>query len=107
MSRVWAARIAFPAAFLLGITVAVLLVRAGLAEDEAAAPTATVSISVETETATTRTQPAPKRAFATVRAGDTLAEIAVRHDTTVDRLLELNPALDPNNMQIGQRVRVR
>jgi LysM repeat protein len=107
VNKVWAARIAFPAAFLLGITVAVLLVRAGLADDEAATPTATVSISVETETGTTRTQPARRRAFATVRAGDTLAEIAARHDTTVDRLLELNPALDPNNMQIGQRVRVR
>jgi LysM repeat protein len=107
VNKLWAARIAFPAAFLLGVTVAVLLVRAGLAEDDAASPTATLSISVETGTTTTRTQPGQRRAFATVRAGDTLAVIAARHDTTVDRLLELNPALDPNNMQIGQRVRVR
>lgn len=107
MNRVWAARIAFPAAFLAGVTVAVLLVRAGLADDEAASPTATLTSTVEqTTTRATTTRPA-RRVFATVQPGDTLAGIAAEHDTTVERLFELNPALDPNNLQIGQRIRVR
>src|SRR5690349_12211816 len=41
-----------------------------------------------------------------VKRGDTLAEIAKAHDTTVDELLELNPALkaNPNKLRIGQEI---
>jgi len=38
----------------------------------------------------------------TIRAGDTLFSIAQRFNTTVDRLLQLNPGIDPNNLQVGQ-----
>lgn len=105
MSRVWVARIAAPAAFLAGVTVAVLLVRAGIGGET----TATTATSVETvvQVPATTQAPPPQRVFATVEEGDTLDEIALEHDTTVERLLELNPDLDPTNLQIGQRVRVR
>ena len=58
-----------------------------------------------------RTQPrvAVKRAaakFYLVESGDTLGEIADRFDTSVDRLLELNPSVDPQALRVGQRVRV-
>jgi LysM repeat protein len=39
-----------------------------------------------------------------VKAGDTLAAIAERTGTTVERLLELNPNLDPNAMRAGQEI---
>jgi LysM repeat protein len=106
VNKVWAARVAAPAAFLAGVTLAVVLVRAGLDDDTATtAATRSLTVIVE-EPATTAARP-PKRMFATVAEGDTLAGIASEHDTTVERLLELNPALDPTNLQIGQRVRVR
>jgi len=106
VNKIWAARIAFPAAFLAGVTVAVLLVRAGLA-DESASTTPTRSTTIVGPTTKATTTIAAKPVFARVEAGDTLDEIALEHDTTVERLLELNPTLDPTNLQIGQRVRVR
>ena len=105
MNRVWAARIAFPAAFLAGVTIAVLLVRAGLADETASTVTRAVTRTVGPTTGATTT--APKPLFTRVQAGDTLDAIALAHNTTVERLLELNPVLDPTNLQIGQRVRVR
>ena len=104
------ARFAAPAAFLAGVTVAILLVRAGLDDDVAATPRASVSVAVEQPATTTRARPttrAPRQAFYAVQEGDTLDQIAVDHDTSVERLLELNPGLDPTAMQIGQRIRVR
>jgi LysM repeat protein len=109
VNRRWAVRLAAPAAFLAGVTLALLLVRAGLGED---APTTTGEEIAATRTTrpTTGTTPgttAPRPVFATVEAGDTLDQIALDHDTSVERLLELNPDLDPTGLQIGQRIRVR
>ena len=110
LDRRWIPRIAAPAAFLLGVTVAVVLVRAGMDSD--GATTAVVETSVATATApatTARTTTAqtPQPVFATVESGDTLDQIAAEHDTTVERILELNAGLDPTALQIGQRIRVR
>ena len=40
--------------------------------------------------------------FWRVAAGDTLYQIATTTKITVPKLLELNPGIDPNNLQIGQ-----
>ena len=54
---------------------------------------------------------APKPAVAddiyVVQAGDTLAEIAARHDTTVQLLLAANGLPNPNFVWVGQQLRVR
>jgi Tfp pilus assembly protein FimV len=47
------------------------------------------------------------RSTYTVRAGDTLAGIAQRTGTSVDRLQEVNPNLDPQALSAGQRIRLR
>lgn len=109
--RVWATRLGAPAAFLLGVTVAVLLVRAGLDGDAPATTAAQTStpttVATATQPAGTATQPAPEPVFVQIQAGDTLDRIALEHDTTVEALLTLNDGLDPNALQVGQRVRVR
>ena len=108
MNRLWATRLAAPAAFLLGITVAVLLVRAGLDGEEStttAAQTATPTMPATTARTQTQTQPQP--VFVQVQSGDTLDQIALENDTTVEALLTLNQGLDPTALQVGQRVRVR
>jgi LysM repeat protein len=106
VSRRRAARLAAPAAFLAGVTAALLLVRAGLADREAEPPPPQVSL-VETSRAATEAKPKRTPVYATVEAGDTLEEIALEHGTTVERLLELNPAIDPTALTVGQKVRVR
>jgi LysM repeat protein len=108
VKRRWATRVAAPAAFLAGVTVAVLLVRAGL---DGGTPTTAAQTSVATATSpptTTQAQTgAVRRVFVRVGAGDTLDQIALDNDTSVERLLTLNPGLDPTALQVGQRIRVR
>lgn len=40
----------------------------------------------------------------TIRPGDTFFILAQRFNTTVDAIRRLNPNVDPNNLQIGQRI---
>ena len=39
-------------------------------------------------------------------AGDTLLDIAISFEVTLDGILELNPELDPDALQIGQIILV-
>ena len=108
MNRQLATRLAAPAAFLAGITLAVLLVRAGLNDGETTTTAAQTSVATTTAATTatqTATQPTP--VFVEVESGGTLDQIALDNDTTVERLLLLNPGLDPTGLQVGQRIRVR
>ena len=111
------ARYAAPAAFLLAVTVAILLVRAGLDNGDASTPPAATTTEVTpttteqepgtTETGTgTGTVPADAE-FYEIKAGDTLAVIADQQGTTVEQLLVLNPDVDPVALTVGQRIRVK
>jgi LysM repeat protein len=42
----------------------------------------------------------------TIQAGDTLNEIASRFDVSLEDLLNLNPGVDPNNLWVGQIIRI-
>jgi len=108
------ARYAAPAAFLLAATIAVLIVRAALTDEDAATTTPAATTTVPTTTANpsdtgpgdTTTTPADAQ-FYEIQAGDTLAVVAEQHDTTVEQLLVLNPDVDPVALTIGQRIRVK
>lgn len=114
--RQQAARFAAPAAFLLAVTILVLIVRSATSEDEPT--TATPVASTQAPTTTTApaatqppadTTPATTTAAAstyTIEAGDTLQTIADQYGTTVEELLVLNPDVDPTALQIGQTIRV-
>jgi LysM repeat protein len=110
VSRRRLARLAAPAAFLLAVTIAVLLVRSGLrANDDDQQEQATVARTTQTpRTATTAGSPPrpPQPRTYTVEEGDTLDQIALDFDTTVERLLELNPDIEPTQLRPGQRLRV-
>ena len=103
-----------PAAFLLAVTIAVLLVKSGLdngsqgqtvaatAHTTTTAPTTTITL---TDSGTITTTPANAKYYV-IQSGDTLGSIAGKYNTTVDELLTLNPAVDPSALQPGQRIRV-
>lgn len=111
-------RFGAPAAFLLAVTIAVLLIKSGLdngsQEQTVAAPTTTTQTTTEAKTTTklvlTGTVPpttAPANAqYYVIQSGDTLGAIASKYNTTVDQLLTLNPEIDPSALQPGQRIRV-
>jgi len=112
-------RFGAPALFLLAVTIAVLLVKAGLdngsQEQTAATPTTTERTTTAaptttitlTDTPTVGTTTAPANAqYYVIESGDTLGSIATKYDTTVDELMTLNPGIDPSALQPGQRIRV-
>ena len=101
------ARFVAPAAFLLVVTIAVLLVRAGLRGGGATTP-APQPQPVATRTTTTK-RPKPKpaaRRFYTIQSGDTLETVAAKFGTTTQKLLALNPSIDPHALSIGQKIRI-
>ena len=102
------ARFGAPVAFLAAATAAVLLVRAGLHTTAAPAPTATRAhpaavVSNHPKTSTT----AVRKRFYSIRAGDTLGDVADRLGMPVERLLAMNPGVRPTSLRIGQRIRTR
>jgi LysM repeat protein len=113
-------RFGAPAAFLLAVTIAILLIKSGLDSGSkeptvaaptttagtttAAAPTTTITLT-GSGTVSTTTTPANAQYY-TIQAGDTLGAVAARYNTSVDQLLTWNPGLDPTALQPGQRIRV-
>jgi LysM repeat protein len=105
-------RVAAPAAFLAVVTIAVLLVRAGL-HHGGTAHTTTRSVrtaphqaSVPATTAA-GTAPATKAQYYNVQSGDTYSTIASRFGTSVAQLELLNPGVSSTALRIGQRIRVK
>ena len=98
-------RYAAPAAFLLAVTVAVVLVRSGLEHGPS---------SARTTTTTRRIQPSPqvsttanKREYWTVRAGDTFGVISTKTGVSVARIQRLNPKVTSTSLFIGEKVRIK
>jgi len=96
----WAA----PVAFLAAITIGALVVHAGLqnGKHRAAAPTTTVASTTRHK----HKQHHRRVRTYTVESGDTLESIATKTGTTVARLEQLNPGVDPTALHVGQRIRV-
>jgi LysM repeat protein len=61
----------------------------------------------ERTTATTGKKRKKLPATYTIRANDTLSGIASRWGTTVEKLQELNPDLDPQGLVAGQKIKLR
>jgi LysM repeat protein len=109
--RAEVARYLAPAAFLLAFTVAVLLVRAGLEGGGKTTTTTTTQATqpqpIATRSTTTRPKPKPAtRRFYTIQSGDTLDTVAAKFGTTTEKLLTLNPNIDPHALSIGQQIRI-
>lgn len=114
-----------PAAFLAAVTIAAILVKAGLNGGSGTPPTTVALPTTSTTTgattkivltaptggtgsasATTATTTAGATYYV-VQSGDTLGSIAGKFGTTVDQLTTLNPGIDPTALHIGQRIRVK
>ncbi len=114
-----------PAAFLAAVTIAVLLIKAGL--NGGSGPATTVGLlpttaatttqpgtttklvltAPQSTTATTTATTTPGAQYYVVQSGDTLGSIAQKYGATVNELMTLNPGTDPTALHIGQRIRVK
>jgi LysM repeat protein len=98
-------RFVAPAAFLAAVTIGVLVVRAGLQSGRH--PTTTRATTVANKTTTTKRHRRRRVRSYTVHSGDTLGSIAAKTGTSVARLEQLNPGIDPTALRIGQTIRVQ
>jgi LysM repeat protein len=111
-SRTTAAHYLAPAAFLIAVTIAVFLVRAGLNGGHSTPGTgpatraATTSTSTHVSTRRTTTAAAGRR-FYTVQRGDTFGSISAKTGVPVAELEQLNPSVSSNALQVGQRLRIK
>jgi LysM repeat protein len=105
--RRWAA----PFAFLLAVTIAVVLVHRGLQNDDST-PTTPTTVRIDTTprpaTKPRRTSSTPTGAeYYSVQSGDTFGTIATRFGITVTQIERLNPGVSSNALVVGQRIRVK
>lgn len=114
------ARLGAPAAFLLAVTIVVLLVRSGVSGGVSTTGSGTLGSASHASTASApgrsatapgvRSSTAPRASAAqsyTVRKGDTFSSIAAKTGTTVARIEALNPGVSSNALQVGQKIRVK
>jgi LysM repeat protein len=92
------------------VTVAVLLIRSGLHAGHAGA-TSTRQVTTAATTTVARTRKKPHHArgaqFYTVQTGDTFGSISAKTGVPVSKLEQLNPGVNSNALQIGEKLRVK
>jgi LysM repeat protein len=89
------------------------VVNASLLSDDGTPSTSTTaksSTAERTRTVSERSASSKRRSRRTrsytVKPGDTLSSIAIKTGLTLERLEQLNPELDSNSLQTGQRVKL-
>ncbi|HEU5476201.1 MAG TPA: LysM domain-containing protein [Gaiellaceae bacterium] len=94
-------------AFLAVITIGALVVRAGFEHGKSPANRTTTTLVGKTTITKKHAQKRHRAKTYTVQSGDTLESIARRAGTTVARLEQLNPGVDPTALRVGEKVRVQ
>jgi LysM repeat protein len=99
------ARLLAPLALLVAAAAVLLVIQASSSSDDSNGETAT---SPTTEQTTPTTEPKVRqRASYTVKLNDTLSLISEKTGVSVERLEDLNPDLDPQNLIVGQKIKLR
>ena len=108
-------RFAAPAAFLLAVTIAVVLIRSGMNNGSGAnGPQAPVPTAPHKTVATTTAKKTTKHASAstakrywTVQAGDTFGVISSKTGVPVSTIEQLNPTVKSTSLFIGEKLRIK
>ena len=106
MDRSRVTRFAAPVAFLAAVTIGALVVRAGLEHGKHPGQTPTTTVAAKTKTTRTHHHKKGQVQTYTVQSGDTFGSIAIKTGTTVSRLEQLNPDVDPTALRVGEKIRV-
>jgi LysM repeat protein len=99
------ARLIAPVALVVAV-VAVLLVVQGSTSSDGDSKGGSADTSTTQQTTSTTSQ-RPIRPSYTVKLNDTLGLIAEKTGVSVARIMELNPELDPQNLIVGQKIKLR
>lgn len=98
----WAA----PVAFLAAVTIGAIVVRAGFQHGKHSTGTISVVVVTTAKKHAHGHEHGHARMY-TVRSGDTLESIARKSGTTVAKLEQLNPDVQPTALHVGERIRVQ
>jgi len=103
------ARLLAPLALIaFSVAVAAIVLGSGVVGDGSSSETAGArDLPAATSQATTKKKRKRVPATYTIKANDTLSGIAEKNGTTVERLQELNPELDPQGLVAGQKIKLR
>ena len=107
MDRRRVTRFAAPAAFLAAVTLGALFVRSGFEHGRHHANTPTTTLTSRTKTTRTKHHKRRQPRRYTIQSGDTLESIATKTGTTVARLEQLNPGVNPTALRVGETIRVK
>lgn len=103
-----AARLLAPLALLLAVVAVLMVLQASLSSDDP--PKKDTAKQATTDQAgTTETTPRPRRVRPTytVKLNDTLGLISEKTGVSVEQIETLNPDLDPQNLIVGQKIKLR
>jgi LysM repeat protein len=110
MAHATFARILAPLA-IAACAVALVLVVTNTLKDEAASssgsPSSVTTTSGAAPKAKAKRRHRHRARTYTVKSGDILSTVAERTGVSVERLQELNPDVDPNALQVGQKLKLR
>jgi LysM repeat protein len=99
------ARLLAPVALVLAVAAVLVVIQASGSDDSNGDGNRT---SAEQTTPTERRErPVRQRASYTVKLNDTLGLISEKTGVSVERIEELNPELDPQNLIVGQKIKLR
>jgi LysM repeat protein len=103
------ARLLAPLALIaFSVAVVALVLGSGVVGDDSSSETVGArDLPAATERATNKKKQKRTPATYTIKANDTLSGIAEKTGTTVERLQELNPELDPTALVAGQKIKLR
>jgi LysM repeat protein len=102
------ARLLAPVALLVcGVAIASVVFSSPAVDGDETGGTATTERTTTSAPERTDRQARRRRRNYTVKTGDTLGTIAEKTGVSVERLLVLNPELDPQALVAGQRIKLR
>jgi LysM repeat protein len=101
-----AARLLAPLALLLSVAAVIVVVQASNKDDDSKGGTSSKTATQDTTTETPQ-KPRRVRPTYTVKLNDTLGLISEKTGVSVERIEELNPNLDPQNLIVGQKIKLR
>ena len=102
-----AARLLAPLALLLAVAAVLVVVQASMNSDDSGDDGPQQTTTERGATTETTQRPRPVRPTYTVKLNDTLVLISEKTGVSVEEIETLNPDLDPQNLIVGQKIKLR